>query len=104
MQICTIELNSSGYFPMTLQKTILVVDDEQDIVDLVKYNLQREGYTVLTAKNGKEALQQSQKLPSLILLDVMMPEMNGLDLLKKLKNEPELKNIPVVFLDRKSVV
>jgi two-component system alkaline phosphatase synthesis response regulator PhoP len=87
---------------MTPQKSILVVDDEQDIVDLVKYNLQREGYTVLTAKNGKEALQQSQKIPSLILLDVMMPEMNGLDLLKKLKNDPEMKEIPVVFLTAKS--
>ncbi|HUN65657.1 MAG TPA: response regulator transcription factor [Bacteroidota bacterium] len=86
---------------MTPQKSILVVDDEQDIVDLVKYNLQREGYTVLTARNGKEALQQAGKNPSLILLDVMMPEMNGLDLLKKLKNDADLRDIPVVFLTAK---
>jgi len=86
---------------MTDQKSILVVDDEQDIVDLVKYNLQREGYRILTARNGKEALDQSQKHPSLILLDVMMPEINGLEVLKTLKSNPSTRGIPVVFLTAK---
>ena len=86
---------------MTDQKSILVVDDEKDIVDLVKYNLQREGYRILTARNGKEALDQSQKHPSLILLDVMMPEINGLEVLKTLKSNPSTRGIPVVFLTAK---
>ncbi len=86
---------------MTDQKSILVVDDEQDIVDLVKYNLQREGYRILTARNGKEALDQSQKHPSLILLDVMMPEISGLEVLKNLKSNPSTRAIPVVFLTAK---
>ena len=86
---------------MADQKSILIVDDEQDIVDLVKYNLQREGYRIYTARNGKEALDQSQKHPSLILLDVMMPELNGLEVLKQLKSQPTTQSIPVVFLTAK---
>jgi two-component system alkaline phosphatase synthesis response regulator PhoP len=86
---------------MTAQKSILIVDDEQDIVDLVKYNLQREGYLTYTARNGKEALDLSQKQPSLILLDVMMPELNGIEVLKQLKQNPSTQSIPVVFLTAK---
>lgn len=86
---------------MAPQKSILIVDDEQDIVDLVKYNLQREGYTIYTARNGKEALDQSEKKPSLILLDVMMPELNGIEVLKNLKKNPLTQSIPVVFLTAK---
>ncbi len=86
---------------MTTQATILVVDDEADIVDLVRYNLQREGYQVATAKNGREALALSERRPSLILLDVMMPEMNGLEVLRQLKGKPSTAGIPVVFLTAK---
>lgn len=82
-------------------KTILVVDDEQDIVDFVKYNLQKEGSVVLTAKNGRQALDQSKRQPHLILLDVMMPELDGWEVLKELKRHPKTANIPVVFLTAK---
>jgi two-component system alkaline phosphatase synthesis response regulator PhoP len=86
---------------MAPQKSILVVDDEQDIVDLLKYNLQREGYLIYTARDGKDALEQSKKHPSLILLDVMMPELNGIEVLKQLKKNPSTQSIPVVFLTAK---
>jgi len=82
-------------------KTILIVDDEKDIVDLLKYNLKKEGYDILTASNGKMALEQSKHLPDLIILDIMMPELNGLEVIKKLKAEPKTANIPVIFLTAK---
>lgn len=82
-------------------KSILVVDDEKDIVDLLKYNLQKEGYTVLTARNGTQALHQAQHQPHLILLDIMMPELDGLEVVKRLKNASSTANIPVVFLTAK---
>ena len=84
-----------------MAKTILVVDDERDIVDLVKYNLQKEGFSVLTARNGKEALDLAQLLPNLILLDIMMPEHDGIDVLKRLKKNEKTSNIPVIFLTAK---
>ncbi|OLD58872.1 MAG: hypothetical protein AUI33_17065 [Ignavibacteria bacterium 13_1_40CM_2_61_4] len=82
-------------------KTILVVDDEKDIVDLVKYNLQREGYTVLTARSGKEALEAARQQPHLILLDIMMPEYDGLEVVKRLKKNDRTSAIPVIFLTAK---
>lgn len=81
--------------------TILIVDDEKDIVDLLKYNLKKEGYNILTALNGKSGLEQAKHLPDLIILDVMMPELNGLDVLKKLKTDPKTSTIPVIFLTAK---
>ncbi len=82
-------------------KTILVVDDEKDIVDLLRYNLKKEGYNVLTAGNGKLALEQSRHQPDLIILDVMMPEVNGLEVLKRLKADQNTSSIPVIFLTAK---
>lgn len=82
-------------------KTILLVDDEQDIVEFVRYNLQKENFTVLTAKNGKEALVQAQLKPDLVLLDVMMPELDGIEVLKHLKKNPQTEHIPVIFLTAK---
>jgi len=82
-------------------KTILIVDDEQDIIDLVKYNLKREGYSVLTARSGREALRISEQKPDLILLDVMMPEYDGFEVLKRLKRETKTARIPVIFLTAK---
>ncbi|MBI1806605.1 MAG: response regulator transcription factor [Ignavibacteria bacterium] len=85
----------------TSTKTILVVDDERDIVDLVKYNLVKEGYVVLTARTGKQALEQAQHHPQLILLDIMMPEYDGLEVLKRLKQNERTSHIPVIFLTAK---
>jgi two-component system alkaline phosphatase synthesis response regulator PhoP len=82
---------------------ILVVDDEKDIVDLLKYNLEKEKeFEVITALNGREAIEQAAKnKPDLMLLDIMMPEMNGFDVCKKIKSSPVTSDIPVIFLTAK---
>lgn len=82
---------------------ILVVDDEKDIVDLLKYNLEKEKeFKVFTAYNGKDALEFAVAgKPDLILLDIMMPEMNGFDVCKKLKSGVATSKIPVIFLTAK---
>jgi two-component system, OmpR family, alkaline phosphatase synthesis response regulator PhoP len=79
-------------------KTILVVDDEQDIVEFVRYNLQKEGFRVLTARNGRQALEQVGHHPDCILLDIMMPELDGKDVLRELRGNAKTSGIPVVFL------
>lgn len=85
-----------------MKKKVLVVDDEKDIVDILKYNLERENeFEVLTAKDGKEALEIAENIPDLILLDIMMPELNGFEVCKQLKNNPVTSKIPVIFLTAK---
>ena len=86
---------------LLMPKKILVVDDEKDIVEMLKYNLQKEGYKVITAYNGKEALERAQQHPDVILLDIMMPVMDGLQALKALKQNKETESIPVLFLTAK---
>lgn len=78
---------------------ILLVDDEPDILEIVGYNLSAEGYQVITAENGKLALVEAKKhLPHLIILDVMMPEMDGIEACEKLRNIPELSETIITFL------
>lgn len=78
---------------------ILLVDDESDILEFLSYNLKKEGYTVLTAKNGKKALRiAKEELPHLIVLDVMMPEMDGIETCEHIRNIPELSEVLVCFL------
>lgn len=77
---------------------ILVVDDEQDLCEILKFNLETEGYTVMTANSAEEALSMDIVNFDLLLLDVMMGGMSGFALAKKLKSEPETKDIPVIFL------
>lgn len=85
-----------------MPKKILVVDDEKDIVEMLKYNLEKEGYTVFTALNGKRAIEQAQEnKPNLILLDIMMPEMDGWEVCKQLMKEERTSTIPVIFLTAK---
>ena len=85
-----------------LKKKILVVDDEKDIVDILKYNLERENeFDVLTAKDGKEAIELAAKFPDLIILDIMMPKLNGFEVCKQLKINSETAKIPVIFLTAK---
>ncbi|MEO8664188.1 MAG: response regulator transcription factor [Ignavibacteria bacterium] len=86
-----------------MKKKVLVVDDEKDIVDILKYNLERENeFDVYTAKDGKEALELTEQIsPDLILLDIMMPEVNGFEVCKQLKNNPDTSKIPVIFLTAK---
>jgi two-component system phosphate regulon response regulator PhoB len=80
----------------------LVVDDEEDILNLLSYNLNKAGYDVLTAKDGPEALELAVKeLPGLILLDIMLPNMEGTEVLKRLKADPSTLNVPVIMLTAK---
>jgi two-component system alkaline phosphatase synthesis response regulator PhoP len=82
---------------------ILVVDDEKDIVDILKYNLEKENeFQVVTAFDGKEALEKAvSDKPNLIVLDIMMPELNGFEVCKRLKTDPATSKIPVIFLTAK---
>jgi two-component system, OmpR family, alkaline phosphatase synthesis response regulator PhoP len=85
-----------------MPEKILVVDDEKDLLELVEYNLGKEGYKVLTAENGIDALKAAKKEPpSLIVLDIMLPGMQGLEVLRELKKRPESQNIPVILLTAK---
>lgn len=78
---------------------ILLVDDEPDILEIVGYNLESEGYSVLKAENGIEALEIAKKqLPELIILDVMMPEMDGMETCEQLRRIPSLSNTIIMFL------
>lgn len=85
---------------MTRQgQTILVADDEQEVRELVRTILEWENYTVVEATDGEDALAQAQATqPDLILLDVRMPKMNGLEVLERLQADPALASIPVVML------
>ncbi len=78
---------------------VLVVDDEIPIQRIVKFNLEKEGYEVFVADDGKKALESvKQNKPALILLDVMMPELDGYEVCKILKKNAKTKNIPVIML------
>jgi two-component system alkaline phosphatase synthesis response regulator PhoP len=82
---------------------ILIADDEPDILEFVSYNLVKEGYQVSTAKNGAEAIEQAKKIkPHLILLDVMMPELDGVEVCRELRSNPEFKNTIIAFLTARS--
>jgi len=82
---------------------ILLVDDEQDILEIVGYNLSQEGYRISTASNGKEAVAKARKeLPHLIIMDVMMPEMDGMEATEAIRKIPELHNVIITFLTARS--
>lgn len=85
------------------EKTILLVDDEVDILEFISYNLEKEGYRVYTAQNGKDAIRIAEKKePDLIILDVMMPEMDGIVTCEELRKIPKLKNTVIAFLTARS--
>ncbi|MFM2307220.1 MAG: hypothetical protein RLZZ367_1889 [Bacteroidota bacterium] len=78
---------------------ILLVDDETDVLDFMKYNLEKEGFWVYTARDGVEAIQMAKKMnPHLIILDLMMPKMDGIETCRELRNIPEFKNTIITFL------
>jgi len=82
-----------------MARKILTCDDEKHIVRLIQVNLERQGYEVITAYNGVECLEKVQEdRPDLIVLDVMMPEMSGFEVLEKLKSNPDTETIPVIML------
>jgi two-component system alkaline phosphatase synthesis response regulator PhoP len=87
----------------TVKQKILIVDDEPDILELIAYNLNKEGYLYITASNGLEAIQMAKKhLPDLILLDIMMPKLDGIETCRQLRAMPEFKNTYMVFLTARS--
>ena len=82
---------------------ILIVEDERDIVDLLRYNLEEAGFETDYVRNGADALHRAvEKSPDLILLDLMLPEVDGLIVCRLLKNDPRTKNIPVVMVTAKA--
>ena len=82
---------------------ILLVDDEPDILEFISYNLNKEGYTVYTASNGREAVQKAlEVIPHVILLDVMMPEMDGIETCQEIRTHPELAATMIAFLTARS--
>jgi two-component system alkaline phosphatase synthesis response regulator PhoP len=83
--------------------TIAIIEDESNIVELVKYNLDREGYHTISANNGKKGLELvRQELPDLVILDLMMPEMDGITVCKQLRADAQTKSIPIIILTAKS--
>jgi two-component system alkaline phosphatase synthesis response regulator PhoP len=87
----------------TLNQKILIVDDEPDILELVEYNLKKEGYQVFTASNGQEGIALAKRVhPDLIVLDIMMPKMDGIEACRLMRAIPEFKNTFMVFLTARS--
>ena len=85
------------------KQTILVVDDEKDLLDLIEYNLRKEGFNVLKAENGEEGvLVAREENPDLVLLDIMMPKMDGMQVVEEMRRDDHLKKIPVIFLTARS--
>lgn len=85
------------------KQTILVVDDEQDLLDLIEYNLRQEGYNVLKAENGKDGIQMAKEhMPDLVLLDIMMPQMDGIEVCDRMREDSTLSHIPIIFLTARS--
>jgi DNA-binding response OmpR family regulator len=78
---------------------VLIVEDEQDVAELIRFNLAREGYDVRVALNGTEALRQAREFhPEVILLDIMVPQLNGWEVCRRLKQEPETRTVPVIMV------
>ncbi len=85
-----------------MTKTVLIVEDETDILHLIEWHLKAEGYTVLTARSGIKGLDQAtEQCPDLIVLDLMLPGMDGLEICKALKRNPKTENIPIIMLTAK---
>jgi two-component system alkaline phosphatase synthesis response regulator PhoP len=85
-----------------MAKTILIVDDEKDILELLKYNLQKDGFSILIASNGADALLKADQKPDLIILDVMMPGLDGWEVARQLKKKNSTVALPIIFLTAKS--
>ncbi|MDZ4839124.1 MAG: response regulator transcription factor [Bacteroidota bacterium] len=84
---------------MSTANRILVVDDDPDILEFLSYNLKKDGYEVAEALNGKQAIIEAQKFkPDLIILDVMMPEMDGIQTCQELRKDPSMEDVLIIFL------
>ena len=86
-----------------MPNTIAIVEDEPNIVELVKYNLDREGYRTIAANDGRKGLELiRQELPDLVILDLMLPELDGISVCKQLRADAATKSIPIIILTAKS--
>ncbi len=86
-----------------MRRSVLIVDDEKDIVDFLQYNIEKEGYLVYTAENGKKAVEMARLvMPTMILMDVMMPEMDGIEACRIIRNDQIIHEPIVVFLTSRS--
>jgi len=84
-----------------MKQKILLVDDEKDIIEFLEYNLVQEGFAVISANDGLSALEKLSEKPDLIVLDVLMPKMNGYEVCAKIRENENFKNTPVLFLTAK---
>ncbi|HUI08333.1 MAG TPA: response regulator [Verrucomicrobiae bacterium] len=86
-----------------MAEIVLIVDDEQDVLDLLVYNLQKAGYKTVTARDGAVALQRAQdEVPSLIILDLMLPQLDGTEVCRQLKADSKTAHIPIIMLTAKA--
>ncbi|SNX52776.1 response regulator transcription factor [Thermoanaerobacterium sp. RBIITD] len=86
-----------------MSQTILVIEDEAHILELLRYNLEAQGYNVILTDNGKDGIEKCvENTPDLVLLDLMLPDIDGLDVCKNIKRNEQLKNIPIIMLTAKS--
>lgn len=85
-----------------MNQKILLVDNEQDIVEFLQYNLENEGFEVVPAYDGIQALEKLSGDPDLIILDIMMPKLDGFEVFRKIRENEKFKNIPIIFLTAKS--
>ena len=84
-------------------KKILIVDDEKDILEFLSYNLKKEGFSIYTASDGLEGLGKTKKIkPDLIIVDLMMPKMNGIEMCENIRNDKKLSNVIILFLTARS--
>jgi len=84
-------------------KKILIVDDEKDILEFLSYNLKKEGFSIYTASDGSEGLEKTKKIkPDLIIVDLMMPKMNGIEMCENIRNDKKLSNVIILFLTARS--
>jgi phosphate regulon transcriptional regulator PhoB len=78
---------------------VLVVEDEQDVAEMIRYNISKEGYDVAVVKNGADAIERARELrPDVVLLDIMIPQLNGWEVCRRLKQEPRTRAIPVIMV------
>lgn len=85
-----------------MKNRILLVDDEKDIVEFLQYNLEQEGFEVFSAYNGEDAIRTLVKKPDLVILDVMMPKMDGFEVCRRIRQMNGMAHLPVIFLTAKT--
>ncbi len=85
-----------------MKTKILLVDDEPDIVEFLQYNLLQEGFSVISAYDGQKALEKMSEKPDMVILDIMMPKLDGYEVCRKIRANPEFEKTPVIFLTAKA--